>query len=202
MKTSHLTAEKIMDTALYLAERSSWEDLRLFDIAQFLNVKLTDIYPHFREKNALIPAFFERADKAMLEVAAKPEILNLSSEDRLAQVLISWFSSIQNHHQVAKEMIWGQLEPGHLHVQLRALLRVSRTVQWWREAAQRSTVNFQRAIEETGLTAIYIATLMHWLYDNSEKAVETNRFLERQLKRAHWFAVFCKKLCKCNKVAS
>ncbi|KTC86514.1 hypothetical protein [Legionella brunensis] len=196
MRASPLTAEKIVDAGLYLAEKSSWERLRLFDIANHLKVELTTIHSHFREKNDLVDAFFDRADRVMLALGAQPEILKLDSEARLSILLRSWFKNIQQHRKVAREMIWAQLEPGHFHMHAFALLRISRTVQWWREAAQRSAVYLRRAIEETGLTAIYLSTMLHWLYDDSDEAVNTDMFLENQLRRAHWLTdLFCNQAC-------
>jgi len=90
------------------------------------------------------------------------------------------------------------LEPGHLHIQIPALMRISRTVQWWREAAHRSTSCVQRAIEETGLTAIYLTTFIYWLYDDSHNATATNYFLEKRLAQASWAAHLCNTSCNKN----
>ncbi|ASQ46094.1 ubiquinone biosynthesis protein COQ9 [Legionella clemsonensis] len=196
MQTSHLTAEKIVDTALILAKRSSWENLKLFDIAHYLDVNLADIQHHFLEKNELVDDFFERADRAMLLKGSQPDIVQLPAKERLALLLIEWFEYIQQYRQIAKEMICAQLEPGHLHTQFSSLLRVSRTVQWWRESAQRSASYLHRAMEETGLTAIYVASLLYWLYDDSKDAIDTKRFIEKQLTRADRLVHFCRRFPK------
>lgn len=190
------TAEQIIEAALNIAERSSWEELRLFDIAQHLQTELIYIHTYFREKDEIIDAFFDRADKSMLETAAESETLQLNSQQRLHQLLMSWFKAIEKHRRVAREMIWGKLEPGHLHIQLPALMRISRTVQWWREAAHRSASYLQRALEETVLTAIYITTFIYWLYDESKDATATDRFLEKRLAQARGIALLCKPFFK------
>ena len=112
MQESHSMVEKIVDAALDLAEKSSWEEVRLFDIAQQLTNDLVDIHLHFREKDELIDAFFDRADKAMLETAKKLDTINLDSQQRLHKLLMSWFKAIENYRRVVREMIWGKLEPG------------------------------------------------------------------------------------------
>jgi ubiquinone biosynthesis protein COQ9 len=81
-------------------------------------------------------------------------------------------------------MIYGKLEPGHIHIQFPALMRISRTVQWMREAAGRDATYFRRAVEETGLTTIYLATFIHWMSDNSPGAARTGRFLDACLSMA------------------
>ena len=50
----------IIDTAIAIAERSSWEAVRLFDIAAELNISLDDIRLYFREKEDLIDAKVQR----------------------------------------------------------------------------------------------------------------------------------------------
>ncbi|CEK10477.1 ubiquinone biosynthesis protein COQ9 [Legionella hackeliae] len=196
MESSHLLAEKIVDAALYLAEKSSWENIRLFDIASHLNIDLTEIQSNFREKNDLVNAFFERADKAMIMQTNQQGMMRLSSEERLSHLLVAWFQYIQKYRQVAKEIIYSQLEPGHIHTQCLLLLRISRTVQWWREAAQRSATYMHRAVEESGLTTIYLTTLMYWLQDDSKDAVATEHFIQKQLSRANRINCFFKRLFK------
>lgn len=197
MNPSYSIAEQIVDTALSLAEKKSWEEVRLFDIAQQLKISLSEIHLYFREKDELIDAFFDRADKAMLEAAENLEVTSLVSEERLQALLMAWFKAIENHRRVAKEMIWGKLEPGHLHIQIPALMRISRAIQWWREAAHRPTSCIQRAIEETGLTTIFITTFIYWLFDTTKKMKATNHFLEQRLAQAKWIIHYCK--IRCNK---
>ncbi|MDH5480348.1 MAG: hypothetical protein OEX11_06290, partial [Nitrosomonas sp.] len=76
------------------------------------------------------------------------------------------------------------LEPGHLHIQIPAIMRVSRTVQWMREAAQRDATFMRRALEETALTSIYLATFVYWMNDISEHSKNTREFLLHKLQIA------------------
>ena len=101
---------------------------------------------------------------------------------------MAWLAALASHRQVARQMIYGKFEPGHVHFQFAGLLRVSRTVQWLREAAHRDAVLPWRAFEETGLTAIYLATFFYWMRDESENATRTSVFLDRLLGRAERLA--------------
>ena len=65
---------------------------------------------------------------------------------------------------------------------------ISRTVQWLREAAHRDAELPWRAIEETGLTAIYLAAFFYWMRDDSEQAARTASFLDKWLTRAERMA--------------
>ena len=73
-------------------------------------------------------------------------------------------------------MIYGKMEPGHLHVQIPGVLRISRTVQWIREAAQLDATYVRRALEETGLTSIYLMTFFYWMKDDTPKSEKNKSF--------------------------
>ena len=81
-------------------------------------------------------------------------------------------------------MLYGKLEPGHLHILFPAILRVSRTMQWLREATHQDATNLQRAVEETGLTGIFFMTLGVWINDKTIDLEKTNDFLHKRLLQA------------------
>jgi AcrR family transcriptional regulator len=180
--------DRIVDAALALAAESSWERLRLHQVAARLGVGLDDIRGHFREKDELVDAWFDRADRALLREGARPELAALAPRTRLRTLLLAWLAALAPQRRVTREMIYGKLEPGHVHVQFAGLLRVSRTVQWWREAAGRDAPLPWRAFDESGLTAIYLATFFYWLRDESPDSARTGAFLDRLLDLATPFA--------------
>ncbi len=181
-------SERILDSALELAGRKSWESLRLHDVAAELQMSLNDLRAHFREKEDLTDAWFDRADAAMLREAARGGFAELPTRARLQRLIMAWLSALAPHRRVTRQMICGKFEPGHLHYQYAGLQRVSRTVQWLREAAQRDVVQPWRAVEETALTAIYLATFFYWMRDDSENAARTAAFLDKLLTRAERLA--------------
>lgn len=173
--------ETIVDTAIAIAERSSWEAVRLFDIATELNISLDDIRLYFREKEDLVDAWFDRADGQMLRASETVIFLSLSPRERLQHLIMAWLDALVTHRKVTRQMIGAKLEPGHLHIQIPAIMRISRTVQWMREAAQREATFVRRALEETALTTIYLATFTYWMQDTSENSQRTRDFLEHKL---------------------
>ena len=182
------TSDRILDAALDLAQQTSWERVRLFGVAENLKLSLDDVRGHFREKEALTDAWFDRADAAMLHEAAKPNFSRLSARERLHRLIMAWLLALMAYRRVTRQMICAKFEPGHAHYQYAGLLRVSRTVQWLREAAHRDAELPWRAIEETGLTAVYLATFFYWLRDDSGQAAYTASFLEKMLTRAERMA--------------
>ena len=178
------TRDKIIDAALDLAMRKSWESVRLHDVAMELDLSLNDVRAHFREKEDITDAWFDRADAAMLQAGTWPGFADLLPCERLQRLIMAWLAALSSHRRVTRQMIYGKFEPGHVHYQFAGLLRVSRTVQWLREAAHRDAVLPWRAFEETGLTAIYLATFFYWMRDDSENATRSSVFLDKLLGRA------------------
>lgn len=178
------TREAIVDAALALAERTSWEAVRLHDIAAALGATLNDVRAHFREKEEIVDAWFDRADAAMLEDAAHADYGALPADARFERSVMMWLAALAPYRRVTRQMIANKLEPGHAHYQLDGVLRVSRTVQWLREAAGRKTVLPWRAAEEIVLTSIYLATFIAWMFDETPNGARSRAFLRRQLARA------------------
>src|SRR5437660_1991612 len=157
------TRDAIVDTALALSERTSWEALRLHDVAGALSIDLNDVRAQFREKEDIVDGWFDRADGAMLADAVRvDEYRALSARQRIERALMVWLGALAPYRRVTRQMIWHKLEPGHLHYQWGGALRISRTVQWLREAAGRDAALPWRAIEETALTGLYLATFFYW----------------------------------------
>ena len=69
--------DKIIDTALDLATRQSWEALRLHDVAAELHLDLNEVRVCFREKEDITDAWFDRADAAMLHAGTGPGFVGL-----------------------------------------------------------------------------------------------------------------------------
>ena len=176
--------ERIVDAALALAERHSWEAVRLHDAAAAVGATLDQARLCFAEKEDVVEAWFDRADRAMLGLAEQPEFLALSARQRVHRLIMTWLGALAAHRQVTRQMIYGKFEPGHLHIQIPGLMRVSRTVQWVREAAQRDVAYVRRALDETVLTTIYLATFFHWMHDDATDSANTARFLDGALAAA------------------
>lgn len=177
-------ASRILDAAIALAEQRSWESIRLHEVAAAAGISLDDIRQDFREKEALIDAWFDRADAVMLRIAATPEMAQLDARERLRRLIMSWLNALEPHRRVTRQMILSQCEPGHIHIQIPAIMRISRTVQWMREAALLQDAYLRRAIAETVTTGIYLATFVCWLTDDTASSQRAPRLLDRLLSGA------------------
>lgn len=188
MARQRVTRDAIVDAALELAAEHGWEPLRLHQVADACGVGLDTIHAHFREKDELIDAWLDRADAAVLRLADSGELAGLSARERLERLIMAWLETLAPHRRVTRGMIAHKLEPGHVHVQLGALLRTSRTVQWIREGARLDAPLPRRALEETALTALFLCTFACWLWDDSPEARDTRARLQRDLRRLEWLA--------------
>ncbi|MGD8783249.1 MAG: TetR/AcrR family transcriptional regulator [Thioalkalispiraceae bacterium] len=184
MVTDKQLRELIVDTAVELAEQSSWEHLYLHQIADALGISLEQLHEHFTVKDELVEAWYDRADSAMLQVTEGEEFHSLTYRERLHALIMAWLDYLARHKTVSRDMLLYKLEPAHLHLQILGLLRVSRTVQWLREAARLDSTHLQRIVEETGLTGIYLNTFVYWMFDSSEYQTNTRRFLDKRLVQA------------------
>ena len=182
MKRTPISAAQILDSALKLADVCGWERLHLFDVAADLGVGLDDIARHYREKDQLVEAWFDRADLAMLTRAKAPDLQQLEAGQRLEELLLAWLDSLATHRSVTGQMLLYKLEPGHIHLQIGGILRISRTVQWWREAARRETLHLARIVEESLLTGVYLRCFVHWLRHPEQDPAEFRALLRSQLR--------------------
>lgn len=182
MKKPPIDPARILDTALQLADVCGWERLHLFEVAAVLDTGLDDIARHYRDKDALVEAWFDRADLAMLAHADSADLAALNAEQRLENRLLAWLDSLAPHRAVSGQMLLYKLEPGHIHLQVLGLMRISRTVQWWREAAGRETLHLRRIAEESLLTGVYLRSFVHWLRHPGEDPADFRAYLRRQLR--------------------
>ena len=181
-------ADDILDKALELAANSSWESVRLNDIATNLDISLYEIHQHYRQKDDLADAWFDRVDKAMFIEAAKAEFLELSGRERLNKVIIAWLKGLAPHRRASIDMLKYKLEFGHVHLQASGLMRISRTVQWMLEAVGSKTVNTARIAEEVGTSSVFLSTFVYCLTDHSEGYANTEKFLDSLLRKSEKLA--------------
>ncbi len=176
--------QRILDKSLELATQSSWEELHLYDVAGALNLSLDQIRVHFSQKDDLVEAWYDRADIAMLKAAEKKTFLKLDMQQRLHKLIMVWLDALAKHKTISRDMLLYKLEPGHIHLQVLGTLRISRTVQWLREAAHQDSTSLMRIVEEIGLSSIYLITFVYWMNDTSDNQERTRAFLKRKLDRA------------------
>jgi AcrR family transcriptional regulator len=190
-KTADL-ASAIVETALDLAEELGWGAVRLHEVAARLKIPMSELLAHYRDKDAIADAWFERASAAML--AAPPSGFDKQRpEARLHFLMMRWFDALAGHREVTGQMLREKLYPSHPHHWVPMIFNLSRTVQWLRDAAQLEAKGRRRQVEEVGLSALLLATLWVWLNDETTDQTHTREYLTRRLDRAdRLIARFCR----------
>jgi AcrR family transcriptional regulator len=179
-----------MAVALEQAERVGWEGLRLHNVAAALDIPLADIYRHYRDADAIAEAWLTRADRAML-ASPEPGFAQLEPAQRIERVMLRWLDALAPHRGVTRQMLIGKLYPGHPHFVASLVVRLSRTVQWLREAALLEGGPPRRQFEEIALTWLFVATVGVWSVDRSEGQQTTRRFLANRLRDGARLGRFC-----------
>ena len=183
MKTTTTPADIILDKALELGELNGWDALRLHTVADALQLSLDEIRLSYPQKDDLAEAWFDRADRAALAVHERDGFTHLPERTRVAMVIMAWLDALLPHRRLTRAMLGYKLEPGHLHLQALGIQRISRTVQWFMEAAQLDQRGLRRIATETTLTSTYLATFTRWLMDDSPNSQHTRKLLDGLLER-------------------
>jgi AcrR family transcriptional regulator len=176
-------ADRIVDTALELAEEVSWDGVRLHEVADRLGVPLSDISARYRDLDAVANAWFARLREAMLAPYGG-DFAHLPARERLYLTIMRWFDAAAGHRRVGGEMIGTKLYPSHPHHWVPLVFNLSRVIHWVREAALLDARGRRRQAEEIGLSLLFLATLAVWLRDESPDQEATRRFLRRRLEAA------------------
>ncbi|OUR73735.1 hypothetical protein A9Q78_02565 [Methylophaga sp. 41_12_T18] len=183
MPDNALSPDRILEQALVLAQNSSWQSFSLHELAAHLDYCLSDIKQFYRSKDDIAEALFSRADNAMLKLSATEQYRNLPPDDKLFECMMAWFDSLAAYKTSVREILAYKLEPGHFHLQAHGISRVSRTVQWFIEAADRKSTGLQRTADEVAITSVYLASFSFFLFDNSNQHAKTRNLLKSLLNK-------------------
>jgi AcrR family transcriptional regulator len=176
-------ADRIVDAALALAGEAGWDGVRLRLVARSLGIGMDELGRHYRDLDAVADAWFARAWAAML-APVPADFADWPNDRRLATLMLRWFDALAPHRRVSAQMLATKLWPFHPHHWVPMIFNLSRTIQWWRDAAGLDAGGARRAGEEIGLTWLFLATLAVWSTDETPGQRRTRRFLEDRLRDA------------------
>ncbi|MSO93194.1 MAG: hypothetical protein EXQ86_07315 [Rhodospirillales bacterium] len=175
--------DRILETALRIAEVEGWSNLRLGRVADALGIPLTAVREEYRDRDDLADEWFRRAELAMLAAAGK-SIRAHPPKDRILVLFGAWFEAVTRRRRVTVEMLRTKLYASHPHHWVPMAFNLSRLIQWVRDAAGLEAAGQRRQIEEIGLTSIFVLTLAVWANDATRDRKRTRAFLERALAAA------------------
>lgn len=183
-RKSNLSAEqRILEVTLALADEKGWKNIRLYQVANHLNIGLGEIHKYYPDLNAIANKWFTHALTAMLTPEEGPFFL-LPAQQRLQLAIIKWFNSLALHHKTTTQMVGGKLHPPHIQHWVPMVFDLSSLIHWWLDAAAIAVSGRQRQIAEIGLTAIFLRSFYFWTNDRSPNQSNTAEYLRRRLANA------------------
>ena len=183
--------QQIIAATLTQADEVGWEAVRLHRVAAALGLSLAELDAEFRDQDAIAEAWLAQADRAML-APLEEGFRDLPPPQRIERALWRWLEALSSHKRVTGQILLGKLYPGHPHYVAALVFRLSRTVQWLREAALLDGMPPRRQIEEIGLTWLFVATVARWATDTSPGQARTRSFLRARLGQADRFLGACR----------
>jgi ubiquinone biosynthesis protein COQ9 len=126
----------------------------------------------------LLDFHLQDADRKMIAAMRGGRVRRMKLGERVAFALRSRLEAAEPHREAVRRALIALALPSHARIAARGLMRTVDAI--WREAGDRST-DFSYYTKRASLAAIYTATLLFWLDDDSEGRQATWDFLERRL---------------------
>lgn len=182
---------RLIDAMLELTARDGWAGVTLPAIAEGAGAKLSELYPAWRSRMAVLAAFMRRIDREVIETdfAFAPED---TARDRLFEVLMRRFDVLQTHRESVLGIRMGVMRDP---VASAAMLRqLGCSMAWMLEAAGLPSDGITGKIKIAGLTGLWMRCAVAWAGDDSKDMSQTMAELDRGLKRVDRWAetVFCR----------
>lgn len=126
----------------------------------------------------LIAYFSERADARLAEELAEPEIQTLKVRERITRAVRRRIEDNAAHREAARRAMTLLALPAHAADGLKILYRTVDGI--WRALGDTAT-DYNYYTKRMTLAAVFSATLLYWLNDESEDFAETWAFLDRRI---------------------
>ena len=176
----------LVDTALAVAADRGWRTLSLAEIAAAAKLPLSQVYPVFRSKQAILDALARQVDERVL--AGQPATWDDEDtpRDRLFDVLMRRFDALAAYKPgLAAVLRDTGLDPV---ARLSGAAQISRSMGWMLEAAGIGSHGPAGALRTQGLALLWFGAMRVWLADDSPDLAKTMAALDASLRRADRFA--------------
>lgn len=181
--------DRLLDAALALSASQGWRAVTLNAVAKEARVPLSRVHGVFPSKWAILDAFADRVDAAVLARPA-PEA-GEPARDRLFDVLMRRFDAMEPHKAAVIAMAHDMgREPLAAFC---AWPRLIKSMAWMLEAAGLDSSGLAGLVRTKGLAVLYLAALRTWLSDDSADLARTMAVLDRSLRQAEAAVRFMEK---------
>ncbi len=180
-----------VEAALALAAERRWGDVTMADIAAQAGMDLAALHAAYRSKAAILAAFVNRIDEAVL-AGTPSEASEEPVRDRLLDALLRRLDALAPHKRAVGTILRETMAtPG---AALCAAPRLLRSMRWMLEAAGVGPRGPTGLLRVKALAAIYVSGLWIWLRDDDPDMARTMAHLDRRLRHAERLAGLCSRL--------
>ena len=183
---------RLVDTMLDLVARDGWQAVTLPAIAEGAGAKLSDLYPSWRSRTAVLRAFMRRIDREVVKAdfAVAPED---KVRDRLFEVLMRRFDALQQYREAVQRIRSGLIRDPAASAAV--MCQLGCTMAWMLQAAGLSSEGAAGKIKIAGLSGLWLRCVAVWVEDDSKDMSRTMAALDQGLKRADRWAeiAFCRR---------
>ncbi|NBX04388.1 MAG: COQ9 family protein [Alphaproteobacteria bacterium] len=178
-------AQKIIAAALPHVPFDGWTQGVLSKAAQEAGYKSTDAIRVFSGGAIDAVDFYARqCDAGMVEALGGYNLDTMKIREKIALAVRLRLMAYAPHREAARKALKLQASPIHAGHALKSLYRTVDEI--WFSIGDTST-NFNFYTKRLTLSAVYSATLLHWLDDNSPDFSSTWEFLDRRIENVMQF---------------
>ena len=170
--------------ALRLAEKKSWVQVSLLDIADEAGLTLVELSRHVSSKTAVLRAFARLVDDEVLRKAERREPEE-SLRERLFDVVMTRFETMAPYRAGLKRIA------GEAAFMPELVPSVMTSQAWMLVAAGIPAEGLSGSVRAAGLASVYAMTFRDWLDDDDAGMARTMAGLDRRLRRGEgWIKTF------------
>jgi ubiquinone biosynthesis protein COQ9 len=170
--------------ALRLADKKSWAQVSLLEIADEAGLTLVELSRHVSSKTAVLRAFARLVDDEVLRKAERREPEE-SLRERLFDVVMTRFETMAPYRTGLKRIA------GEANFAPELLPSVMTSQAWMLVAAGIPAEGISGGVRVAGLASVYAATFRDWLNDDDTGMARTMAGLDRRLRRGEgWIKTF------------
>jgi len=178
--------EKVLNSALHLAEEQGWEYTTLRDISVHVEISVSDLYDIVEDKSDVLVLLGRMIDRRVLESMALEQDDTASARDRLFDIMMDRYEVLNDYRGGLMAILDSfQYDPKQAVISCPHLCR---SMSWMLEASGIETAGIKGAMKVAGLTGVYLRTLRVWKDDDSVDLSKTMAALDKTLERAERMA--------------
>ena len=182
------TRQKILKSFLDLLSENSYEDIGMPLLAKTADVKLSALRECFTSKRALVQAFVESVDVAVLDDRDE-DMADQPARDRLFDILMTRIDHLAPHKQAIRSLHKAARKDPGLAMEFNSI--AVRSQRWMLIAAGIELSGFKGRFAAQGLAVAFARVVETWLDESDEGMPRTMAKLDKELDQGEvWMGRF------------